>query len=152
MSDQNKNKKQNGSSRTLWLVVLQLTMLLYATTSIFSKNASRYPFASLPFILFYGGMIGVLVVYAVLWQQVITHLPLTLAFANKAVNILWGVVFGIAFFSESINGVQAAGCLVIMLGTVLYMRADQKQLREEAQRAAESVSAGTDSEKTEVRV
>ncbi len=144
------NKNKNGSSRGLWLVILQLTMLLYATTSIFSKNASRYPFASLPFILFYAGMIGVLAVYAVLWQQVITHLPLTLAFANKAVNILWGVVFGLVFFSESINLVQAAGCAVIMLGTILYMKADQKQLRKEAAAVQECRDESSEKEAEQV--
>ncbi len=120
------NDKQKGKGR--WILILQLTMLLYATTSIFSKNASRYPFLSLGFIVFYAGMIGVLALYALLWQQVIKHLPLTLAYANKAVNVIWGAVFGIAFFKEKLTAVQYAGLLVIMIGTVLYMRADRKEM------------------------
>ncbi len=123
--DAKKNKERLG-----WLLFLQLTLLLYATTSIFSKNAARYPFLSVKFILFYAGMIGVLGLYAILWQQVIKHLPLTLAFANKAINVVWGVVFGMAFFRETITPVQALGCLVIVVGTVLYVKADEAEARD----------------------
>ncbi len=135
------NRRQRRE-RITWFVVLQLTMLLYATTSIFSKNASRYKTASWQFILCYAGMLTVLGLYAVLWQQIMKHLPLTLAYANKGVNIIWGLVFGAALFREKIRPVQLAGCALIIFGTVLYMRADQAEQAAEGETMSGQAKAG----------
>ena len=39
-------------------------------------------------------MLLALVTYAAGWQQVIKHLPLTTAYANKAVTVVWGILAG----------------------------------------------------------
>ncbi|MCO7108745.1 hypothetical protein NIA69_05595 [Gemmiger formicilis] len=51
---------------------------------------------SAAFIVLYGLMLLALVTYAVGWQQVIKHLPLTTAYANKAVTVVWGILLGLA--------------------------------------------------------
>ena len=40
-------------------------------------------------------MLAALVAYAFGWQQVIKHLPLTTAYANKAVTVVWGILLGL---------------------------------------------------------
>ena len=60
--------------------------------------AAGYSFLSLPFIFWYGLVILNLGIYAVVWQQIIKHLPLTTAYANKAVTIVWGILWGSLFF------------------------------------------------------
>ena len=122
--------KDNKSTLT-GFILLHIALLIYSTSGLFSKNASRHPFGSLPFILFYAGMIMVLGIYAVLWQQVIKRMNVTTAYANKAVTVVWGVVLGILFFRERITLRQVIACGVIIFGTVLYVRADRKQLREQ---------------------
>lgn len=121
-------KKNNSVSA---YILLHAALLIYSTSGLFSKNASRHPFLSLPFILFYGGMIAVLGIYAILWQQVIKRMNVTTAYANKAVTVVWGVVLGILFFQEKISLRQVIACAVIILGTVLYVRADQNEKRRE---------------------
>ena len=113
--------------KTRWFLVLHCALLLYSTSGLFSKTASSYPFMSPRFILFYAGMILVLGLYALLWQQIIARLPVTFAYANKAVTVIWGVLLGKLFFKEKISPVQAAACGIIMLGTVLYVLADRKE-------------------------
>ena len=118
---------KTGRGKIFWFLILHIALLIYSMTGLFSKNASMQPFLSLPFILFYAGMVMVLGIYAILWQQVIKHLPLTTAYVNKAVTVVWGVLLGIVFFRERISAVQACACAVIIGGTVLYVRADLKE-------------------------
>ena len=88
--------------------------------------ASKQAFLSPKFILFYGGMLVVMVVYAVLWQQVIKHLPLTTAYANKAVTIVWGIILGVLVFREQVSVRQVIAAVIIVFGAVLYALADRE--------------------------
>ena len=121
------DKKRNGRGKIFWFLILHIALLIYSMTGLFSKNASMHPFLSIPFILFYAGMVMILGIYAILWQQVIKHLPLTTAYVNKAITVVWGVVLGIVFFKERISLLQVCACGVIIAGTVLYVRADLKE-------------------------
>lgn len=109
-----------------WFLVLHIILGIYALSSVCSKLASRQTFLSLPFLLLYGGMMAALVVYAFGWQQVIKHLPLTTAYANKAVTVVWGILLGFLLFDETVTLRQAVGAVLIILGIVLFVRADHQ--------------------------
>ena len=79
------------------LCLLHLLLAVYSATGIFSKIAASQPFLSIQFCLCYGAVIGLLGLYAIGWQQIIKNLPLTTAFANKAVTIVWNIVWGVLF-------------------------------------------------------
>jgi len=112
-------------SRAKWFLLLHVILGIYALSSVFSKLAAGQPFLSAGFILLYGAMMLVMVVYAVGWQQVIKHLPLTTAYANKAVTVVWGIVLGALLFGESVTPRQLVGAAVIITGVVLFVRADK---------------------------
>ena len=114
-----------------WFLLLHLILGIYATSSVFSKLAAQQPFLSMAFILLYGAMMLALVVYAFGWQQVIKRLPLTLAFANKAVTVVWGILWGALFFHESITPGKLIGAAVIVAGVVLFVKADGEEKRHE---------------------
>ena len=116
---------QGRFSSARWFLLLHLALLVYSCSSIFSKNAAGQTFLSIPFLLLYGGMICVLGVYAVLWQQVLKHLPVTMAYTNKAVTVVWGMLIGSLLFHEQITPKQLAGAAVVMTGCVLYSLADR---------------------------
>lgn len=107
-----------------WFLLLHLILGVYAASSVCSKLAVQQPFLSVGFILLYGGMLATLVVYAFGWQQVIKHLPLTTAYANKAITVVWGILLGFLLFGESITLRQFIGAAVIIVGIVLFVRAD----------------------------
>ena len=73
-----------------------------------------------------GLMLLALVTYAVGWQQVIKHLPLTTAYANKAVTVVWGILLGLAVFGEAVTPRQVIGAVIIICGIVLFVRADNE--------------------------
>ena len=66
----------------------------------------------------------ILVVYAVGWQQILKRLPLTVAFANKAVTLVWSMVFGALLFNESIKINQLIGCALAVAGVILFVKED----------------------------
>ena len=99
---------------------------VYSTSGIFSKMASQYPFLSLNFCLCYGAVIGILGIYAIGWQQIIKRMPLTTAFANKAVTVVWGLVFGIIFFQEKVTAGKIAGIALVVLGVILFAGSNEE--------------------------
>ena len=108
---------------------LHLLLMLYSTSGICSKKAAAVSFLSREFCIFYGIIIVLLGVYAIGWQQIIKRLPLTTAFANKAVTVVWGIIWGFLFFHESVTIGKVLGAALVIAGVVIYSYADgEKQL------------------------
>ena len=106
------------------LFFLHLLLMLYSASGIISKLAAGQPFLSPRFCLYYAIIIALLGIYAVAWQQIIKRLPLTTAFANKAVTVVWGMVWGLVWFQEQITLGKALGGALVILGVVIFARAD----------------------------
>ena len=113
-----------NKSKIKVLVILHLMLMLYSMSGIFSKLAAHETFLSLRFCLYYGGIILLLGLYAIGWQQIIKRLPLTTAFANKAVSVVWGIIWGCLIFKESITIGKVIGAILVVSGVVLYAYSD----------------------------
>lgn len=107
-------------SSTKTLLALHVLLAVYSVNSVLSKYAAEAEFMSWQFVLLYGGVLAVLGVYAIGWQQVIKRMPLTTAYANKAATVVWGIVFGMVFFGERVTPLMLLGALVIVAGIVLF--------------------------------
>lgn len=137
MTVSNLNKPQVKDGKTRAFIALHLMLVLYSLSGICAKLAGKFDFLSLGFIGCYAGMIAVLGVYAIGWQQVIKRLPLTLAYANRAVTVVWGLVWGVVLFNERLNVPKIVGCLIVLAGVALYAYADaQEQESADASAAA----------------
>src|SRR5574344_2008567 len=99
-----------------YYLFLHIILLQLSVGSILSKFASGQDFMSISFIVLYGLVIINLGVYAILWQQVIKHIPLTTAFCNKAVTIIWGMLWGIIIFGETITWNMLLGAAIVLVG------------------------------------
>lgn len=106
---------------------LHILLLLYSLCSVCSKLASGETFLSFRFCFFYGASIVILAVYALAWQQILKRLPLTLAYANKAVGLIWNLLWGLLLFHEALTWKKLLSALFIMSGIVLYSLADEKE-------------------------
>lgn len=103
--------------------LLQAGVAVYAAGTVCSKMASAQPVLSLPFCAWLFAQVFMLFVYALIWQQAIKTIDLSVAYANKAVGIFWSLLWGVLLFHEGVNfGKIAAICLVVC-GTVLMNRA-----------------------------
>ncbi len=112
--------KDNNKLKIIFF--LQGAVMLYSLSGIASKFASRYEFLSPGFILCYGAEIMILGIYAILWQQIISKTELSVAYANKAITILWSMLWSFLIFKESISIQNIAGVVLIFAGTLLVNR------------------------------
>ena len=108
-------------------LALHLLLLLFAGTTVLSKLAAGENFLSLRFCLFFGGEFVLLGIYALGWQQILKRLPLTVAYTNKAVTLVWSMVFGVLLFHERIQLKQILGCALAVAGVLLFVKADAEE-------------------------
>lgn len=117
-------KKKAVQSEALWYCFLHLLIFFISFGGVLSKAASRQEFLSLPFILLYLAELFILFSYAILWQQVLKHIPLTVAFCNKAVGMIWTTLWGVLIFKEGIPSLfQCMGIVIVLVGVVLVVTA-----------------------------
>ena len=109
------------SKNTKTILALNVLLMFFSLGGIFSKLASKQPFLSLKFILCYGALLFIMFVYAIGWQQIIKRLPLTMAYANRAVTIVWGIIWGLLFFNEKLNVGKIIGAVIVIAGVLLYV-------------------------------
>ena len=113
-------------AKAILYVALHLFLMVYATSGLISKLAAGEEFLSLPFILLYGTEILLLAFYAIGWQQFIKRMPLSVAYANKAVTVVWGCIWGMLIFHEHLTVGRIVGAMLVLAGVALYGYADGK--------------------------
>ena len=96
--------------------------LIYACTSICTKMASRQEMMSWPYLLWIAGAVGVMGVYALLWQQVITRMPISTAYMFKGTSLVFVLLFSALLFGEGISTNNLIGSAIIIAGIVLYAK------------------------------
>lgn len=123
MNDEKDNRdwREKMQNKILYkdILLLQGVFFIYSINSIVAKFASdREPF-SVPFLILYGLELVILGIYAILWQQVIKKFELSVAYANKAVTLIWGMIWGSLIFKEQITFAKLAGILLVVAGIVI---------------------------------
>ena len=108
------------------LIYLHILLFVYSFGSICSKMAGKETTVSFSFVLFYTLVLLDLFVYAIVWQQILKKLPLVTAYANKAVTVIWGLLWGMLIFKEKLTIWNIVGAIVIIIGIYLVVRADAK--------------------------
>lgn len=111
-------------------ILMHIGFLIYASYTLLGKLAAKHDFMSPVWIAFYAGIILVLAVYAIIWQQVLKAFALPVAMCNKAVTIVWGMLFSALLFGEQITVKKLVGAAVILCGIVLLFSADSQKAEE----------------------
>ena len=119
---ENKNKRKFDIKT---YAVLHAILLLYSFVGVFMKKAFACDFLSFYFFLFAGLAVLFLGIYALLWQQVLKKLPLTVAFTNKAICIVWGMLWGALFLGDQITWYKILGSLIVFPGVVLVVSSNE---------------------------
>ena len=102
-------------------IYLNIILIMYSLCGVFSKFAAQYPMLSVKFILFYGFSIFILFIYAIFWQQIIKKMNITTAYSNKAIVVIWGMIWGSLLFNEAITLKMIAGAVIILFGVYLVV-------------------------------
>ncbi len=105
-----------------YYLLLHGALLLFSFGGVCSKVAGGQKFLSWQFFLFYGLLLFILFVYALIWQQVLKEIPLTVAYANKGILILYGMIWGTLFFGETIHLKMVIGALIVLVGVFFFLK------------------------------
>ena len=106
-------------------VQLHILLFLFSLGSVCSKIAGQAEFLSMKFIVFYGLVLVILFGYALVWQQILKKLPLVTAYANKAVTVIWGLLWGTIIFKEQITIWNILGAAIIIFGIYMVVSSDE---------------------------
>ena len=101
------------------LILVQLSVMIYTLSGIVGKFASAYDVMSIPFIGLYCLEVFILGIYAILWQQLISRMELTIAYANKSSTLIWSLLWSIIIFHENITIQNIVGIIIVMAGIIL---------------------------------
>ena len=80
---------------------------------------------SFQFILYYGIEMMILGVYAIIWQQLLKKFDVSIAYANKAMGLLWSIVWAILIFNDTITIKNVIGVLIVIIGTIIVNNEDE---------------------------
>ena len=100
------------------IVLLQAIVVIYTVSGIMAKFASAGETLE-KVILFFGLDLMFLGIYAICWQQMIKIFPLSVAYANRAMALLWSAVWAKIIFGEQIGVKQMIGIAFVILGTLV---------------------------------
>ena len=81
--------------------------------------ASKYEFLSTGYLLFFGLEFIILAAYALIWQQMIKRFQLSVAYANKAMTLMWSMLWNFIIFSQGITPFKVVGVVLVVIGVVI---------------------------------
>ena len=117
---------QTQRSHISWKIILclQAAVCLYTFSGVAAKFASQYDFLSKGYILCYGVEILILGIYAVIWQQIIKRVDISIAYANRSLAIFWSMLWAALLFQETVSLQNILGVLLILAGTWMVNKND----------------------------
>ena len=98
---------------------LHIILLLQVFSGICLKFASSYNILSINFILFYGLGIFFLILYAFFWQKILKIMPLSTAYMNVSMVIIWMIFVGYLIWGEPITINKIIGALFVITGIII---------------------------------
>lgn len=101
------------------LLAMQSVVVVYSVSTVMAKLAAKEELMSARGALFYLLYIGCLGVYALLWQQIIKRVDLSIAYANRCMNLLWSSLWALVLFGEKLSIANICGIILVLMGTFL---------------------------------
>ena len=101
------------------ILVLQIVIAIYTLSTVMAKQASGQPLYSAGFFGFYGAELLILGIYALLWQQMNKKFELSVAYTNRAMALLWSLIWAVVIFKDNITVKNVIGVALVIAGTII---------------------------------
>ena len=108
-------------------IILYLILFMSSVGGIFSKLAATKQFLSFEWLLDYAVVILILGVYAIVWQQMLKKVQLNIAYASKSTTLIWGMLWGVLFFNETLTPTNIIGGVIVIAGVILMVTGGEKK-------------------------
>lgn len=119
------------TKKILYFILLQIAIFIMSLGGVCSKMAGRQQFLSPKFIMYYGLLLAILFLYAVVWQQVLKEISLGVAYGSKGIGILYVVLWGMLFFDEKITWNMILGIVLVLIGVYILSFQELKEKKDE---------------------
>ena len=107
------------------IIKLQLIIILYTVSGIMAKIASMRDH-----LIWIGAFFALdllfLGIYAIFWQQLIKFFSLSVAYANRAMALLWSALWAKILFGETISKKQIIAIVLVIIGTIFVNMEERK--------------------------
>lgn len=122
-------KKTNikGKLSLPMIAAIQLAVMFYTLSGVAGKFASNHAFLSLPFIALYALEVAILGGYAIVWQQIIKKVDLSIAYANRSMSLLWSTLWSAVIFKETVTIQNLIGICIVIVGVFLVNSAEKDE-------------------------
>jgi multidrug transporter EmrE-like cation transporter len=111
-------------------LALQCIQFIVSFGGICSKMAGRQLFLSKKFFFYYGLLLCILFVYAIVWQQILKKVSLMVAYASKGVGIIYSILWGVTIFGEKITWNMIVGAILVLIGVYCYIIEEVKEMEQ----------------------
>lgn len=119
---------KSNTKKWLSYILLVLAVAIYACTGAFTRFASMSPFLSWQYILCVIGAVGVIGIYAIIWQQLIQRMDISLAYMFKGLGVVFALLICHYVFDEVITMKNIVGAVIIIAGITLFAWSDRKEV------------------------
>lgn len=106
-------------------VLLHAIILVYSFAAVCSKLAAESQIGAPAFFGWFAVALILLVIYAIIWQQLLKSLRLASAYVNKGATVIWGMLWGVLFFAERISLGMVIGAIIVLAGIILVVTVDE---------------------------
>lgn len=106
------------SSKVKNIIWLQMIVIIYTMNGVVAKIGASQEISLIRFVCFYSAQVMILGIYAILWQQMIRKFELTVAYANRAMALIWSAIWAVLIFHENISAKNIIGILLVIAGTI----------------------------------
>ena len=115
--------------RLIDIIMLQSAVMIYSLSTLAANFASQHELLSLGYIMYFGLDFIILAIYAVLWQQIIKRFQLSIAYANKALTLMWSMLWNFIILSQGITVKKVIGVIIVVIGVVVmnYASTDKEE-------------------------
>ena len=114
-------KKKSG---IVDILQIQSAVVIYSLSTVAANLASKHAFLSFKYILFFGLEFVILGIYAIVWQQMIKKFQLSIAYANKALTLMWSMLWNFVIFSQGITPWKVVGVVLVVIGVMVMNFSD----------------------------
>jgi drug/metabolite transporter (DMT)-like permease len=108
------------------ILLLHIMLIIFSLAGALIKVAaeawSRAGFWSPEVIGALALSVALLALYAVGWQKILKRLPLTVAYFNRGLAVIWGLAWSVLLFGETLTFFNLLGATVIFAGLTLVNR------------------------------
>lgn len=107
-------------------LILHLLFIIYACNTVLGRMAAPYTWDDWHRYTYLGGVLFLLGIYAIGWQIILKKFTLGVAYANRSMVVIWGILLAWLCLDEPLSWTLLLGAGFIVSG-ILLVSSEEKE-------------------------